>query len=203
MRYSPRCRSCATRGLPGWGCPRARSWPATACSFCPAQRRGPTASIMLVSKRQRAEPRAPLCRAPLRVQARFVVASMLRGAPTRRSLSRRRLLTTVLALGLLAAAGLALGDALDGLLEVRSAYVNIDKGVFLLHARVDYPDNPAIRDALRDGITLTFDLDARVDRERHLWFNATVVDLTLRRELTYHAVSERYVVRDTRSGDQE
>lgn len=113
---------------------------------------------------------------------------------------RRPRILTILAL---AAWGLAMGDALDGVLEVRSAYVNIDKGVFLLHARVQYPDNPAIRGALRDGITLTFDLDARVDRERHLWFNANVVDLTLRRELTYHAVSERYVVRDTRSGDQE
>ena len=127
---------------------------------------------------------------------------MLRGDPTRKSLSRRRLLTTVLALGLFAAMGGARGDALDGLLEVRSAYVNIDKGVFLLHARVDYPLGPAIRDALRDGITLTFDLEARVDRDRRFWFNAGIVDLTLRRELTYHAVSDRYVVRDTKSGDQ-
>ena len=57
--------------------------------------------------------------------------------------------------------------------------------------------SPAIRDALRDGVTLTFDLDARVDRDRRFWFNASIVDLTLRRELTYHAVSDRYVVRDT------
>jgi hypothetical protein len=98
---------------------------------------------------------------------------------------------------------LAVADALDGVLEVRSAYVNIDKGVFLLHARVEYPLSPAIRGALKDGVTLTFDLDARVDRERHLWFNANIVDLTLRRELTYHAVSDRYVVRDTRSRDQQ
>src|SRR5246127_842409 len=94
-------------------------------------------------------------------------------------------------------------DALDGVLEVRSAYVNIDNGVFLLHARVEYPVNPVIRSALRDGVTLTFDLDTRVDRDRRFWFNANVVDLTLRRELTYHAVSDRYVVRDSRSGDQE
>src|SRR5713101_3722515 len=71
------------------------------------------------------------------------------------------------------------GDALDGVLEVRSAYVNIDNGVFLLHARVEYPVNPAIRSALRDGVTLTFDLDTRVERERRLWFNASIVDLTL------------------------
>jgi hypothetical protein len=94
-------------------------------------------------------------------------------------------------------------DALDGVLEVRSAYVNVDRGVFLLHARVEYPVNPAIRLALRDGISLTFDLDIRVDHERHLWFNANVMQLTLRRQLSFHAVSDRYVVREVHSGEQE
>ena len=97
----------------------------------------------------------------------------------------------------------AFADALDGVLEVHSAYVNIDNGVFLLHARVEYPINPQIKDALRDGVTLTFELESRVERERRLWFNATVVDLTLRRELMYHAVSDRYVVRDVKTGQQE
>lgn len=97
----------------------------------------------------------------------------------------------------------ALGDALDGVLEVRSAYIDINNGVFLLHARVEYPVNPDIRDALRNGITLTFDLDTRVDRERRLWFDANIVDLTLRRELTFHAVSDRYVVKNVRSGQQD
>jgi hypothetical protein len=102
-----------------------------------------------------------------------------------------------------AVAGSVSADTLDGALEVRSAYVNVDDGVFLLHARVEYPINPAIRDALRDGVTLTFDLDTRIERSRRLWFDANVVDLTLRRELAYHTVTDRYVVRDTRSGDQE
>ena len=126
---------------------------------------------------------------------------MLRGDPTRDGLTRSGLLSVacMIALG---AAGLASAAALDGILEVRSAFVNIDKGVFLLHARVEYPVSPSIQSALRDGITLTFDLDARVDRDRRFWFNANIVDLTLRRELTYHAVSDRYVVKDTKSGDQ-
>jgi hypothetical protein len=98
---------------------------------------------------------------------------------------------------------LSLADALDGVLEVRSAYVNINKGVFLLHARIEYPLSETIRSALKDGVTLSFDLDARVDRERRFWFDANIVDLTLRRELSYHAVSDRYVVRDTRSRDQQ
>jgi hypothetical protein len=112
------------------------------------------------------------------------------------------LLAAACAIGL-AVWSLSIADALDGVLEVRSAYVNIEKGVFLLHARVEYPVSPAIRNALRDGVSLTFDLDARVDRERHYWFNANIVDVTLRRELTYHAVSDRYLVRDTRTRDQE
>jgi len=128
---------------------------------------------------------------------------MLRGDPAREGVIRGRLLTTFCVLALAGASLGALAEPLEGVLDVRSAYVNIDKGVFLLHARVDYPVTPAIRNALRDGVTLAFDLDARVDRARRLWFSANIVDLTLRRELSYHAVSDRYVVREVRSGDQD
>jgi hypothetical protein len=130
---------------------------------------------------------------------------MLRGHPTRErsALGLRGLVLTLGSLLLALASVSAIADALDGVLEVRSAYVNIDNGVFLLHARIEYPVNPAIRDALRDGVTLTFDLDTRVDRERRFWFNANIVELTLRRELAYHAVSDRYVVRDVKSDEQQ
>ena len=100
-------------------------------------------------------------------------------------------------------ATLALANALDGVLQVSSAYVNFDQGVIQLYARVQYPLNPAIRKALQDGVTLTFDVEARVDRVRHLWFNSNVVDLTLQRELAYHVVTDRFVVRDVHSGDQK
>lgn len=124
--------------------------------------------------------------------------------PERRPGRSRPSLTLLAAALLLALAGtLALADALDGVLEVSSAYVNLDHGVIQLYARVEYPMNPAIREALQDGVTLTFDVEARVDGVRHLWFNSNVVDLTLRRELAYHVVTDRFVVRDVRSGDQE
>ena len=114
-----------------------------------------------------------------------------------------RLLILAGALLLALAGTLAVADALDGALEVSSAYVNFDQGVIQLYARVQYPLNPAISEALQDGVTLTFDLEAKVDRERHLWFNANVVDLTLRRELAYHVITDRYVVRDVRTGEQK
>jgi hypothetical protein len=127
---------------------------------------------------------------------------MLRTDMTTDRSTRGALLAGLCAL-VLGLSSLSLADALDGVLEVLSAYVNINKGVFLLHARIEYPLSETIRSALKDGVTLSFDLDARVDRERRFWFDANIVDLTLRRELSYHAVSDRYVVRDTRSRDQQ
>lgn len=97
----------------------------------------------------------------------------------------------------------ARANALDGVLQVSSAYVNLDSGVIQLYARAQYPLNPAIKKALQDGVTLTFDLEVKVDRVRHLWFDANVVDLTLQRELAYHVVTDQFVVRDVRSGDEK
>jgi len=93
-------------------------------------------------------------------------------------------------------AATARADALDGVLEVSRAYATIDQGVFQLFARVVYPVNDDIRAALKDGLTLTFDLDVVVSRERRFWMDETVREVSLKRELTYHAVSDRYVTRE-------
>jgi hypothetical protein len=104
---------------------------------------------------------------------------------------------TLLLVGLMACtAGSVRADALDGLLEVRSAYMNVESGVFQLFARVVYPVNEDIRAALKDGLTLTFDLDVVVARERRFWVDDDVANYTLQRELVYHAVSDRYLTRD-------
>jgi hypothetical protein len=111
----------------------------------------------------------------------------------------------VTALLTLTTGSVARADALDGLLEVRSAYVSVDQGVFQLFARVAYPVNDEIRAALKDGLTLSFDLDVVVSRERRFWMDETVAEYTLKRELVYHAVSDRYVAREidsSRSSEQ-
>jgi len=116
-------------------------------------------------------------------------------------------LLTLLLAALLAggAAPVARSDALDGVLEVKSAYVAIDQGVFQLYARVQYPVNDDIRAALKDGLKLTFELDMVVSRERRFWMDADVFNYTLKRELMYHAVSDRYVTRelDARNGSDQ
>jgi hypothetical protein len=115
-------------------------------------------------------------------------------------------LTTLALAALLAVAttASARADVLDGILEVRSAYVNNEQGVFQLFARVAYPVNDDIRAALKDGLMLSFDLDVVVSRERRFWMDETIAEYTLKRELIYHAVSDRYVARDvdSRTNDQ-
>ena len=114
------------------------------------------------------------------------------------------LLTLLFAFLAIGTASKPRADALDGMLEVRSAWVTVEQGVTQLFARVVYPVNDDIRAALKDGLSLTFDLDVVVTRERRFWMDETVAEYTLRRELNYHAVSDRYVTRDVdpRNPDQ-
>jgi hypothetical protein len=99
-------------------------------------------------------------------------------------------------------AGLLRADALDGQFEVRTAFIQISGGVFLLHAEVQYPSNDAMRSALADGVTLAFDLDVVVERDRRFWFDGNVVELGLQRQLEYHSVSGRYIVREAGRSEQ-
>lgn len=92
---------------------------------------------------------------------------------------------------------------LAGDFQIRSAFVVVDHGVLQLSAHIDYPVNDRIRGALRDGVTLAFDLEVTIRAHRRMWFDATVLESTLRRELTYHAVTDRYVLRDEAGVEQE
>lgn len=96
----------------------------------------------------------------------------------------------------------AKADALDGEFEVRSAFINISNNVFLLHADVRYPVSDGMRAALAEGVSLDFTVQIVVSRERRFWLDANVVDLNLRRQLSYHSVSNRYIVRDTADSEQ-
>lgn len=97
----------------------------------------------------------------------------------------------------------AFADPLEGTLEIQSAFVNAAAGVYQLHVRTRYPANEETLAALRDGVSLSYDIDVTVTRERRFWADAGVVSLKLARELSYHSVSERFVVRDPlASGDQ-
>ena len=107
-----------------------------------------------------------------------------------------------LALACLQAAPVRAAVSPNGTPQVDSAYVTVQGGVFLLNAQAVYPVTEDIRTALGDGVTVNFELQAVVQKRRRLWFDANLVDVTLRRELIWHAVSERYVLKDLSLGGQ-
>lgn len=92
--------------------------------------------------------------------------------------------------------------AADGIV-VQSAFVNVRQGAFELTAHTIYPLNEDVRAALAAGATINLELQATVARQRRYWFDATLVDVTLHRELSWHAVSRRYILIDVDRGGQQ
>jgi Domain of unknown function (DUF4390) len=86
---------------------------------------------------------------------------------------------------------------------VQSATASVRGTELNVSARTIFSLNNDVRTALADGATVSLELQAAVDRQRRYWFDATVVDVTLRRELSWNALSNRYVLRDTSNGEQQ
>jgi hypothetical protein len=90
-----------------------------------------------------------------------------------------------------------------GRFEVQSASVALDGGVYLLNARVAFRLSTEALDALQAGVPLNIRLDVEVIHVRRFWFDNTVAALRQRFQLAYHALSERYIVLNINSGQQE
>jgi hypothetical protein len=101
-----------------------------------------------------------------------------------------------LVVGFLGGVKPVVADPLEGALDIQSGFVNVVNGVYNLHVRVRYPVNEETRISLQEGMSLSYDVDLEVTRARRFWTAASIVTLSLQRELSYHSVSERYVVRD-------
>jgi hypothetical protein len=86
--------------------------------------------------------------------------------------------------------------------EIRAAYVERTNGVYTLNAKLDFRLPEGAQQAVQDGARMTLDLEIVVHRARSLWFDETIAVLEQHYELVYHALSERYLVRNLNSGEQ-
>lgn len=86
--------------------------------------------------------------------------------------------------------------------EIRSAYIEPTDTVYELNATIDFELPEGAREVVREGVPLTLHLEIVVKRQRNYWVDYTVATLEQRYELVYHALSERYLVRNLNSGDQ-
>lgn len=127
--------------------------------------------------------------------------------PGREARDRPRLRRGPAALQLLLALALvglcyAQDSRAQGRFDIRSAYVERAEGVYQLNATLDFEVVDGARAAIRDGAPFTLHLEIVVRRERSYWLDEVVATLDQSYELVYHALSDRYLVRNVNSGEQ-
>ncbi len=110
-----------------------------------------------------------------------------------------------LALALGPGAGLVAQDAIEreGYFEVRSASTELLDGVHVLDARLQLVLSSEALAALNSGVPLTIELQIQLIRERRLYLDSLDAELEVRYVLEYRPLSQRYIVRNVNSGDQD
>jgi hypothetical protein len=102
----------------------------------------------------------------------------------------------------LATAGATAAPAEMGV-NVRSASLSLDQDVYELDARIEIHLPDDARKAIEAGLTMRLDYEIELSRVRNYMPDATVAALTQRYELNYHALSQRYLVHNLNTGEQQ
>ncbi len=91
----------------------------------------------------------------------------------------------------------------EGYFEVRSAATALVDGVHTLDARLQLVLSSEALRALASGVPLTIELQLQIIRIRRFYFDRIDAELAVRYELEYRPLSQRYIVRNLNSGDQD
>ena len=90
-----------------------------------------------------------------------------------------------------------------GYFDVRSASLTLVDGVYQLDARLQLVLSAEALQALNSGITLSIELELEVIRVRRFLPDDGEATLIVSYELEYRPLSQRYVVKNLNSGDQD
>lgn len=113
------------------------------------------------------------------------------------------------AVAFIAASGIVPATAQDvavnrqGYFDVRSASTSVNEGVIYLDARLQLVLSDQALAALDNGVPLTIELMLEVVRERRFLPDPMDAELSLRYELEYRPLSQRYIVSNLNSGEQD
>ena len=118
------------------------------------------------------------------------------------------ILIAILTSGLMTSLLLMPAEAQDrpdraGYFEVRSASTALVEGVHELESRLQLVLSADALDALNSGVALRIELNLEVNRVRRFWPDPTNAELVVSYELEYRPLSQRYIVRNLNSGDQD
>lgn len=90
-----------------------------------------------------------------------------------------------------------------GHFEVRSASAELDSGVYYLNARLEYRLSADAREALQSGLPLMIRIEIEILHRRPFWVDTETARLEQLYQVDYHAITERYIVRNLNSGEVE
>lgn len=128
---------------------------------------------------------------------------MFRPANSKRTKLSHRL-ASVLAAILVLGTGVAEENVeREGYFEVRSASTQALAGVHTLDARLQLVLSSEALAALESGVTLTIEMQLQVIRVKRFLLDSVDAELAIRYELEYRPLSQRYIVRNLNSGDQD
>ena len=108
-----------------------------------------------------------------------------------------------LVLCLIATAGPVAHAEDESKLTIRDVQVALDEGVYELDAKVDLVLPDGARKAVESGLTLRLTYEIKVDRVRRYMPDAGIAALEQRYEVSYHALSQRYLVKNLNTGEQQ
>lgn len=90
-----------------------------------------------------------------------------------------------------------------GYFEVRSASTELVDGVHRLNARLQLVLSSEALAALSSGVPLTIELQIEIIKVRRFYWDETDAQLAVRYQLEYGPLSQRYIVRNLNSGEQD
>lgn len=91
----------------------------------------------------------------------------------------------------------------DEPIEVLQASTQLEEGVWFLNADVEYRLNDTALEALENGLELDIELVIRLSERRRFLWDPEFAELKQRYGLRYHALTERYILRNLNSGEQD
>ena len=91
----------------------------------------------------------------------------------------------------------------EGIVDIRSASVTLNEAVYELDARLQLILSDDALDALNSAVPLAIELEFEVIRVRRFLLDDPTALLTFMYELEYRPLSQRYIVRNLNSGNQD
>lgn len=95
----------------------------------------------------------------------------------------------------------AAGASADEGIEVHDAGTRLQGGIWYLDAEIEYRLSDAALEALDSGIVLDIELTIRLTQRRRIIWDPVFAELKQRYELQFHALTERYILRNLNSGE--